>query len=316
MPHYVVGREAFSTRLAEELGCKYREFRHEYHPDGDPAPRIAAEYGELEGKHVVLVLRGKQLPDWRRVSRNLHNFSRHIDNLKYVFNVGKVDVLMPYHWLGRSDKNPRTDNDPLIRERDQGRDIGYEWLARDFKSHGADRILTFNPHFHRETGEFDIAGLPMVSLSGVRALARYVEKLYADGLVSRDGLITGPDFGSDPLLEEFTGLVNKDFRLLQKKRLDENCTESEEIDAEGKDVLILDDIFATLGTIETAVGSMRNTGYVDCFAVHGVLPEEGFSRLKSMKKKVRRFVTTDSIDNDYSKATIIPEIVDFYNQDV
>lgn len=317
MPDFVVGREDFSRRLAEELGprCKYRPFRHEYHPDGEPAHRILADYKELEGRHVILVLRGAQLPDYTKVSRNLHNFSRHIGNLKYMFNVGGLDVLMPYYWMARQDKDPRTDKDPLVKERDQGRDIGYKWLARDFKAHGADRILTFNPHFHREPGSFEVEGLQVVSLSGIPALARYTEKLYQNGLMSEDSHITGPDFGSSPLLEEFARLVNKDFKILKKERFDETRTESEETDVEGGDVLILDDLFSTLGTIKTAINSIKNPRYIDCFAVHAVLPRDGFERSMTLKDKVRRFVATDTIDSDYSKASVIPEVVEFYKQD-
>jgi phosphoribosylpyrophosphate synthetase len=317
MPDFVVGREDFSRRLAEELGCKYRAFRHEYHPDGEPAHRILAEYDELDGKHVVLVLRGSQLPDYTRVSRNLHNFSRHVDNLRYTFGVEKLDVLMPYFWLGRQDKNPRTDGNPLIRERDKGRDVGYKWLLRDMKAHGADRLLTFNPHFHREPGTFEEERICIVALSGAQALARYANKLYNDGLISDGCIITGPDFGSGPLVKEFAKLVKRESKMLEKNRLDESTTEprGNGIDAEGRDILLLDDIFSTLVTIENAAGSVRNPGYIDCFAVHPVLPMEGFERSKALKKRVRRFVGTDSIDSDYSRASVIPEVVEFYKSD-
>jgi len=150
MVDFVVGRDDFSRMLSEGLGCKYRPFDHDYHPDGEPCPIIKADYNDIKGSHVVLVLRGEQLPDYTRVSRNLHNFSRHTGNLAYIFEAGQVDVLMPYCWLGRSDKNPKTDEDALVRERDQGRDVGYMWLARAFKAQGANRIITFNPHFRRD----------------------------------------------------------------------------------------------------------------------------------------------------------------------
>ena len=315
MPDFVIGREEFSRRLAEDLSCRYREFRHEYHPDGEPAPRIRASYEDIEGSHVVLVLRGSQLPAYVRVSRNLHNFSRHIGNLSYVFKAKKVDVLMPYFWLGRQDKNPKEHDDPLTKERDRGRDVGYEWLARDAKAQGANRIITFNPHFRREKGRFEISGLEIVSLSGVPALARYAEQLSAEGLISKDSLLTGPDFSASPLQEEFLEFVKMDLRLLEKKRVDGDFVKiADRIDAGGRDVLILDDIFSTLSTVETAVNSIDNMRNIDCFAVHGVFPEEGFAKSKSLRGKVRRFVTTDTVDCDYSRASVIPEIVEFYKK--
>jgi phosphoribosylpyrophosphate synthetase len=314
MPDVVIGREAFSRRLAEDLECRYREFRHEYHPDGEPAPRIMADYDTVEDKHVVLVLRGSQLPDYTRISRNMHNFSRHVGNLSYVYGAKTVDVLMPYLWLGRQDKDPKNDDDPMVRERDQGRDVGFEWLARDFKAQGANRIITLNPHFHRNDTPINIEGLDVIPLSGVPALARYAKKLYKDGLMTDDHCLAGPDLGSDPLLQEFSELTGKDFRLLEKSRTDgEIVRGNSTLDAEGRDVLMIDDIFATLGTIESGIDNIENCGNVDCFGVHGVFPREGFDRANILKRKnVRRFVTTDTIDTDYSKASVIPEIVDFY----
>ncbi len=315
-PDIVIGREDFSKRLSEEIGCRYRAFRHEYHPDGEPCPRILAEYTELEGMKVVLVLRGSQLPEKDKVSRNLHNFSRHIGNIKYVYEAKHLDVLMPYFWLGRQDKNPKKDEDPHVRWNDQGRDVGYEWLVRDFKAQGADRIITFNPHFHREGKEpFYVEGLEIVPLSGVPALARYTKKLYSEELISKDSLLTGPDFGSGSLIEEFAKLVGNDFKILEKGRLDVDQVETKyKIDADGKDIIILDDIFSTLGTIEAAIESIENKGYVYCLAVHGVLPMKGFEKTKDMKRDVRMFVTTDTIDTDYSHTSVIPEIVDFYKR--
>lgn len=322
VPDFVIGREDFSRRLSEELGkkfaydCSYRAFRHEYHPDGEPAPRIKAEYKEMEGAHVVLVLRGSQLPIPNRVSRNLHNFSRHIDNLKYVFGAKDVDVLMPYYWLGRQDKNPKTDTDRKVRKIDHGRDVGYEWLARDFKAHGANRIITFNPHFNREAREpFKVCDIEVAPLSGIPALARYVRELYEDGLISEDAILTGPDFGSSPLLEEFAAIFGKKFELFEKNRMGgEHVKASKKTDMYGRDVIIIDDLISTLGTIEEAVRNMHNVGNIDCFGVHGVFPESGFNRVKSLRRNVRWFAVTDTIDTDYSEATVMPEVVEFYKQ--
>ena len=318
MVDFVIGREDFSRRLSEELGCKYRAFRHQYHPDGEPTPRILADYGEIDGKHLVLVLRGKEIPDYTRVSRNLHNFSRHIDNLKYVFRAGAVDVLMPYCWLARSDKNPRTDADPLVRERDQGCDVGYEWLARDFKAHGANRIITFNPHFNRgKLGSFKVEGIEFIALSGIPALVRYAKRLYDDRLLKDDLLVVGPDFKSNHLVEDFVNGFGGTSKILDKSRLSPDYSEGgkEKVDARGRGVIILDDIFSTGGTVENTVDRIENSSGKSCFVIHGVFPESGFQRAQSLVKgKLRRIVATDTIESSYSASSVIPEVVEFYRK--
>lgn len=321
MVDFVIGRENFSRRLAEDLGCRYREFKHEYHPDGDPKPRIAATYDEIGGKHVVLVLRGQQLPDYTRVSRNLHNFSRHIGNLAHVFEANRVDVLLPYYWLGRSDKNPKTDTDPLIRERDAGCDVGFEWLARDFKTQGASRIITFNPHFRRNGyGSFEVEGMECIALSGIPALVRYTEKLYREGLIGKDVNVVGPDGNSNSLVEEFTSKFGKNGGILPKKRMQGDYVQregKEVLDAEGSEVIVLDDIFSTGNTNESAADRIINSKGIDCFSIHGVFPDEGFRRAANLTKgRFRRIVATDTIESDYSKASVIPEVVGFYTKDV
>ncbi|MDI6720750.1 MAG: phosphoribosyltransferase family protein [Candidatus Aenigmarchaeota archaeon] len=323
MPDFVIGREDFSRSLAQELGCEYREFRHLYYLDGEPNPKISAKYEEIGGRDVILVLRGSQRSEYNKVARNLHNFERHIGNLHRVFRAGSIDVIMPYFWLGRQDHNPRTDSDPNVRERDYGKDIGYESLAITFKAQGAHRIITITPHFYRQKGTIKAADIiDVISLSGTSALARYAKELIDEGSLSRDALLIGPDLNSNLILSEFSGLMRHEmntdsFKTNDKKRLDDQSVRhNKKINTEGRDVLIVDDIISTAGTLESEIDNLENHGYVDCFAIHGVLPEKGHDRTKAMLgKKVRRFITTDTVDCDYSRASVIPEIVEFYRKE-
>ena len=68
---FVVGHESdqFGVRLAHKLGCEYKNFRNTYMRDGEPRPKIFADYDAIKGNDVLVVYRGKQLPDRLRIPR-------------------------------------------------------------------------------------------------------------------------------------------------------------------------------------------------------------------------------------------------------
>jgi len=320
-PDYVIGEDSFSAKLAESLGSRHRLVRHEYYPDGEPSPRILADYGELEGKHVVFVHRVSQLPNRDKICRGLHNAERIVGNLKYMFNANEIDVLMPYYLFSRQDKDARSSNDLMVRERDHGKDIGYEFVARALKAQGAERIITLTPHFHRGIdGEYDVigvCGIDVVCICGVNALARYAKGLIEDGRMNEKGLIIAPDEHSYGLAKKFADKIEADYKIeiMEKKRIDgKHVLRNGIVDMHKNDIVVIDDILSTLGTVETLIESVRNTNDVDIFAIHGVFPEEGLRRATSLVSsgKARRIVTTDSIDNDYARASILPDIKGLY----
>ena len=297
----------------------YKNVRHEYYPDGEPAPRIMADYDDLKGKRVALVIRSKQLPTRDSVCRLLHNAERETGNLSRLYGA-EVDIIMPYYLLGRQDKDPRTSDDPMVRERDKGKDIGYEFIARSFKAHGANRIITITPHFHRDRYNYDvieIEGLEIVCISGVNALARYARELIERDMLNEDALIIAPDEHAYGMAERFRSMVGENFtiEIMEKKRISgDKVTRRSGIECGGKEVVIIDDILSTMGTIKTLLSRLNGARHVDIFAVHGVLPEEGLRRARGMisSESARRIITTDTVDNDYARASIIPDIAKLY----
>ncbi len=321
-PDYVIGRDVFASKLASALNSEYREVRHEYYPDGEPAPKIDAGYDEIDGKHVALVVRSKQLPTRDDICRLMHNAERTTGNLKYVFNAGEVDIILPYYFLSRQDKNARESEDQMVKERDMGKDVGYEFIARALKAQGASRIITVTPHFHRDGYEYDIIrveDLDIICISGIGSLAKYASELIKDGRMSEKGIIIAPDSHSKTMAESFRDKIGYNYRveIMEKRRVSGSEVErgpGSAIKCDGMDVIVVDDILSTMGTMKSMLENLSMRGNVDIFAVHGVLPEKGLSRAREIiaSNRVRRIVTTDSIDNDYASVSIIPDIVALY----
>ncbi len=315
--------DGFGRELAARLGLECREFREEFYPDGEPCPRILADYQELEDRDVLVVARLRSPMTTPGILSCLHDLDRVTFNLtdKLLYNARNVDVVLPYFLLGRQDHNPRTDPSEKVRTRDKGRDVGYRNVLKDLEVRGVRRILTFSPHFDRygegsrlyeEAGR----GIEVYRIPGINALARHFK-----GKLSADAIAINPDMTSGKMAEQFARLTGVTFMHgLDKKRVtDQDVEFTGTLDAEGRDVLIVDDIASAGSTILGAMKSLVNVREMDMAIVHAVLPDmpasdKGYRLIKKLlaEKKIREFVATDTVDSEFSKASVIDDIVNFY----
>ncbi len=300
-----------------------REFREEFYPDGEPCPRILADYQELEDRDVLVVARLRSPMTTTGILSCLHNLGRVTFNLtdRLLYNARNVEVVLPYFPLGRQDHNPRTDPSEKVRTRDKGKDVGYRNVLKDLEARGVRRILTFSPHFDRYGEgsrlyeEID-RGMEVYRIPGINALARYFR-----GRLGADVVAINPDMTSGKMAEQFARLTGVEFMHgLDKKRVTDQEVEFTGIlDAGGRDVLIVDDIAAAGSTILGAMKSLVNVGEMDMAIVHAVLPDistsdKGYKLIKRLlaEKRIREFVATDTVDSEFSKASVIDDIVSFY----
>jgi phosphoribosylpyrophosphate synthetase len=326
-PEIVVQNDIFGEMISNSLGAQIVPFRREYHPDGAPTPRVdmnytLTNYADFKGKKVLTVYRRSQLPDRDAVARHLVNYPRIVYNLTdgENFDAGAVDVLYPYWINGRSDHNPKTDADMAVKIKDAGRGMEYKFDAIMFKAAGASRILTYHPHFHREPGIIDVGGMEVVCLDAVPSMVSYAKGTLG---ISGDALIINPDMkpkkeGKYDIALEFAKFGDFDLKHMEKFRVDSKHVEHKEpLDAKGREVVIVDDIGSTLGTVNGAVDGIYNAKSIDIIFVHSVLPSDGHRRANAMisrdEKRVRTIQGTHTIDSDFSKIPIHEEIVNFYN---
>lgn len=324
---YVVIRQEhfqFGFDLASKIGpnCKCLTYEHEYYPDGQPAPRIKSDY-KLDDSRILVVGQLEQRFDRHKSVSAFHNLTRVVGNLTdpESYNARSVEVFFPYYWMSRQDHNPRTDPAPKVRDVDQGKDVGYKHVARVLRGCGASRITTFNPHFHRGAGtqylEFrGMDGIEIVSLSAIPAIAEYLKQLIADDIV-----VLGPDLHSNETIDEFckySGLKNE--MCLEKERDGpEAVTTNGDCNADGRGVLILDDIGATMRTARGARRKIRNASYVDIAVVHPVLTETGYNIVIEMlsadkSESIRSFTGTNTVDSKFSKVDVIPEAAEYFKK--
>lgn len=109
---------------------------------------------------------------------------------------------------------------------------------------------------------------------------------------------------------------------MEKHRVDDNTVDHGDTiyDMKGANVIIADDILATASTVTSAVGRLENTGWVDVYAVHGVMPRKGHDNLQSMTRprvgKIRHVATSDTMKNDFERVSIIDKLVGYFESEV
>lgn len=294
-----------------------RNFVDTYFSDGSPKPRIQnTEYDELKGKNILLIRRPEQFWSAAEKCQLFANYPRIAWSLanQDIFRAANVDVLHPFFIMGKQDHNPRTDSNENIRTSDKGMDIGSNYEAHLFK--GCRTLLTFHPHFHRAPGETIIEGVRIVCLDAIPAMMKYAK---ASGL-SNDCIVLSPDFGGVEgksgkynISKEFANCAGLEFGCMNAERT-ENVKTISEFDANGKNVILVDDCTSTFGTIATAVKSIKNAKTIDVYVVHAMLSKQAHEKALALLQSgaIQRFVSTDTVKSEFAKISVADAVVEYY----
>ncbi len=183
------------------------------------------------------------------------------------------------------------------------------------KNAGVSRIISFDLHFHRLPGEFDFNGMKWTCLTAVKALITQAKAKFGT-----DFKVIGPDEGSSDILEYAGGEVvfskRKICRECGKPAQECMCTtisKNYEIISEltkeikAKNVLILDDIISSGGTVLKAIDKLKGKK-VGVAVTHAFFSSEALSKIKS---KTEFLITTNSVLNKAEVIDVVPLISDY-----
>ena len=273
----------FAGRATQELGAK-----------------IAEEYGRIENKpdfklgksSVVVFSDGEFQPSFDESIRGHHVFIVQstmppTDNLMELLlmidaakraSAHKVIAVIPYFGWARQDR------------KDQPRvSIGSKLVANMLTAAHVDRIITMDLHADQIQGFFDI---PMDALYASSIFIEHIKNMNIDNL-----LIAAPDLGASKRASAYAKRLGCDLAVCHKQRARANVVESMTLigDVKDKNVIILDDIIDTAGTIVKAGQVMMDNGAksVRAFATHAVCSGPAMERLDN--SVFEEVVVTDSI---------------------
>ncbi|MED9996706.1 MAG: ribose-phosphate pyrophosphokinase, partial [Paludibacteraceae bacterium] len=257
-----------AEKVCEKLGCPLGNMNIQYFADGE----FVVSYEEsIRGCEVYLVQ--STFPN----SDNLLELLLMIDAAKRA-SARKVIPVIPYFGWARQDRKDK----PRVS-------IGAKLIADLLSTAGIDRIITLDLHADQIQGFFDC---PVDHLLASSIFLPYIQSMKLEDLV-----IASPDVGGSKRASSYAKYLGVDLVLCHKQRAKANVVESMKIigDVQGKNVIILDDMVDTAGTITKAADLMIENGAlsVHAFASHGVLSDPATERIE--KSKLTAIYFTDSI---------------------
>ncbi len=193
-------------------------------------------------------------------------------------SAGRITAVIPYYGYARQDRK----SEPRVP-------ISAKVLANLIETIGVDRVLTMDLHADQIQGFFDI---PVDHLYGSAVFIEYARKLNIPDLT-----VVSPDAGGSERARFIAKRLDATLALIDKRRPMANVAEVMNVigDVHGRNVLIVDDMIDTAGTITKAIYALKEKGALDAyvFASHAVLSGAGIDRLKEMP--VKQMFFTDSI---------------------
>lgn len=190
----------------------------------------------------------------------------------------KIIAVIPYFGFARQDRKDK----PRVS-------IGAKLMADLLSAAGVNRIITMDLHADQIQGFFN------VPVDHLYASALFIPFIKNMGL--RDIVIASPDVGGTKRANTYARLLGTDMVICHKSRAKANEVESMTLigDVRDKDVIMVDDMIDTAGTITKAAGLMIKEGAnsVRAFAAHGLLSEPAYQRIEDSALKEVYF--TDSI---------------------
>jgi ribose-phosphate pyrophosphokinase len=226
-------------------------------------------------------------PTCKPVNENLMELLILLDAFKRS-SASRVTAVLPYYGYARQDK------------KDQPRVPITAKLVADLISRaGADRVLTMDLHASQIQGFFDV---PVDHLFAAPVLLEAIRELDIPDLV-----IVSPDAGGVERARAIAKRLEAGLAIVDKRRTAPNVAEIMHIigDVSNRDVLILDDIIDTAGTLAKTVDALRANGAKRVFAscVHAVLSGPAIQRIEASPLEAVLITNTTPVEEKLQKSS-------------
>lgn len=261
--------KALAEKISAELGIKLGDAEVTKFSDGEVAMYIKES---VRGADVYVIQ-----PTCSPVNDNLMELLIFIDALKRA-SAGRVNAVIPYYGYARQDRKTRA-RDPITSK----------LVADMITAAGANRVITIDLHADQIQGYFD---MPVDQLLGGPILARYIKPS-----VKPNTVVVSPDVGGVLRARNFAAILDLPLAIIEKRRQKANVSEVMNVvgDIKGKDVILVDDIADTAGSLTKAAKVLKDFGAEDVYAcvTHGVLSGPAIERIES--SVIEKLIITDTI---------------------
>jgi ribose-phosphate pyrophosphokinase len=258
-----------AQRICDHLEIPLGRARTDLFPDGELIVKVDED---VRGRDVFIVQ-----PTSHPVNAHLMELFIWIDTMRRA-SARRVTAVIPYFGYARQDR------------KDEGRTpITAKLVANLIERAGADRVVAVDLHAAQVQGFFDI---PVDHLYAGPVISRWFK-----GLNLADQVFVSPDVGNVKRAMKYAQALGGDICIIDKRRKSGTTTEARNIigDVDGKNVLMVDDMITTAGTMVEAVRILRDHGAKDIYmsATHAVFAPPAMERLA--KCQFTKLAVTDSI---------------------
>lgn len=256
---------AIGKSIGMELGqCTIKPF-----PDGETFVKIEEN---VRGEEVFVVQ-----PTSPPTNHNLMELFIMIDALRRA-SAKRITAVLPFYGYARQDR------------KDQPRvPITAKLVANLLVAAGANRILTMDLHAQQIQGFFDI---PVDHLYAAPVMYEYLKKKNLKDLV-----VVSPDTGGLKMAHAYSQVLEAGLAIVAKRRKSASEVESMAVIGEikGKNILLVDDLTETAGTLTEAARLLKKKGAKQILACvsHAILGETGIQRLR--KSSIDELITSDTV---------------------
>jgi ribose-phosphate pyrophosphokinase len=263
---------SLANKIAESFGIPLGQINIQKFSDGEFQPAFQES---IRGNCLFLVQSTCAPTD------NLMELLMMIDAARRA-SAGYIVAVIPYYGFARQDRKDK----PRVA-------IASKLVANLLTTAGANRVMTMDLHAPQIQGFFDI---PVDHLDGSAIFIPYIENLVSSGVVP-DLTFASPDVGSTNRVREVATYFGADMVICdkQRKRANEIAGMTVIGDVTGRDIILIDDICDTAGTLTKSAAMLIEKGAktVRAFCTHPVLSGKAYENIEH--SVLEELVVTDTI---------------------
>jgi len=257
-----------AEKIAEHLGVPLCDVSLGRFADGE----IHAQINENIRGVDVFIVQGTQPP-----AENIMEMLILVDAC-FLASAERITSVIPYYGYARQDRK----DSPRVP-------ITAKLLAKLIEVAGSNRVLTLDLHSTQIQGFFNIQA---DNLFAAPVLLEHIRTLDPSNL-----MIVSPDVGSTKMGRAFAKRLDVDLAIVDKRRYGTDATEVMNVigDVKGKDVIILDDMISTAGTLVKGAQAIADKGAksVRACATHPVFASNALERI--MDSPIHEVVVTNTV---------------------
>jgi ribose-phosphate pyrophosphokinase len=278
------GNKPLGLKIAESLSCDVIDFETRRFPDGERYLRFTKE---LPHDTVLITQSLYKDPDGLTME--------YVFLAKTLLDLGAKSVvgIFPYMAYLRQDSRFKL-----------GEAISARIMSQIIESVPTSAILTLDSHLHRIHNLNELFNIPAANLSAIPSLAEHLKS--ECGL--HDPIVVAPDGEAAQWASLAAPVFGAESVVMQKTRYGDTSVDINlgRATPRGRDIVLVDDIISTGGTIAQAAQQLKSKGadHIHALITHGLFAEGAYERVS--KAGVEHLITSDSVPNQFSKVTVAP----------